>query len=298
MNKKLKKLQLIIAGILAIIMLTASMPYSSEASYYGSYVSDNTNILDLQNDNVKDFELIDYTNYDVLSSLNWDHADELLSSLLFKNDIESYGIKSTSSTSEKFNHTFEILDKDGKTTYCTITYNVTKASTLFSDVEVYEALNDFPDYYKTYLDMLYGQIYPNATKLGTATVKYNCHYYAWFNGDDSYWYDSSKPQIDFSDGSCVEVTSPSAGDIICYFDANGNNIHSGVVASVSNGTSNGICGNADLVTVKSKWGTAGLYQHRGDQCPYTSTYGGNAVSVKYYHRHVKGTMYTQWCIFS
>lgn len=123
--------------------------------------------------------------------------------------------------------------------------------------------------------------------MGTATVKYDCHYYAWFNGDDSYWYDSSKPQIDFSDGSCVEVTSPSAGDIICYFDENGNNIHSGVVVSVSNGTLNGICGNADLVTVKSKWGALGLYRHRGDQCPYTSTYGGDAVSVKYYHRQAK-----------
>lgn len=284
MKRMLKKAQLIIAGILAIIMLTASMPYSLETAYCESdneavnpiYMSVFSSVFSEKG--IEPTAMIPD-----ISSLNLDYMDEIFKSVWSNNGVEQLGVNSASATVSR---DIPILDEDGHEITFTAVYNVTEASTLFSDVEVWDSVNDFPAYYKTYLDMLIGQQFPNATKLATATVSYNCHYYAWFNGDDSYWYDSSNPQTDFSDGSCVEVTSPSAGDIICYFDANGNNIHSGVVVSVSSGTSNRVCGNSNLVTVKSKWGTAGLYQHRGDQCPYTSTYGGSAVSVKYYHRNM------------
>lgn len=42
---------------------------------------------------------------------------------------------------------------------------------------------------------------------------------------------------------------------------------------------------SNLFTVRSKWSNGGLYEHRGDQCPYTSTYGGIATYVKFYKLH-------------
>ena len=60
------------------------------------------------------------------------------------------------------------------------------------------------------------------------------------------------------------------------------NIHSGIVTGVLTGTSNNICGTADLVTVTSKWGSYGLYSHNGLYCPYTSNNGGAADYVKYF----------------
>ncbi len=62
--------------------------------------------------------------------------------------------------------------------------------------------------------------------------------------------------------------TPQAGDIVCYFEGSVLQ-HSAIVESVSTGTSNGKCGNVDLLTVVSKWGAGGLYRHNGYECPYT-----------------------------
>lgn len=130
-------------------------------------------------------------------------------------------------------------------------------------------------------------IVPEATRLSPSSKKYNCHSYAWYwpSTLNTYW--MPNPQFYIIDGSYSE-SEGEIGDIICYLDQDGNNIHSGIVVGKIEGISNGICGNANLVTVESKWGDYGLYNHRGDQCLYTSPYGGRAVSVKYYEPRNQG----------
>lgn len=114
--------------------------------------------------------------------------------------------------------------------------------------------------------------YPSAVQIAPATAKYNCHSYAWHNqlyATNTYWLDD--PGVyHFADISLyTEVTTPQVGDIVCYLNAYGDNLHSGIIVSISSGDSNEICGNSDLLIVQSKWGMHGLYEHRGDLCPYT-----------------------------
>ena len=133
---------------------------------------------------------------------------------------------------------------------------------------------------------------PQATRIADSTNRYNCHSYAWYqqSTDNPYWIDD--PSAYYTDGSYIQVSTPHINDRICYFNKSGENIHSGIIIDAYSGYSNGICGNSDLVKVISKWGTWGLYEHRGDQCPYSPSYGGDAVTVKYYHRHDYSYSYT------
>lgn len=162
-------------------------------------------------------------------------------------------------------------------------------------VEAYHYLEDLPEDYITFLNDYTDDMYSNATRLATATRMYNCHSYAWYNQDEAanqYWINDPSPY--YLDYSYCNVLEPQAGDIVCYFDDNGTtdtsddiNLHSGVVTSVLNGTSNNECGNSDLIMVISKWGPAGLYLHNGYECPYTkysdSEYEGEIADyVKYY----------------
>lgn len=158
-----------------------------------------------------------------------------------------------------------------------------------TNVEVYKVLNDISDDLVSEFNSIVASQYPNSIRLGNATAKYNCHSYAWYSqsSSNSYWMNYPSPY--YEDNSYLEVSTPMQGDIICYFDDNGtsnnyaddSNLHSGIVVSYDSSiSSNGVCGNSNQVVVKSKWGAYGLYQHRGDQCPYTS-----ADYVKYYRRH-------------
>lgn len=128
-------------------------------------------------------------------------------------------------------------------------------------------------------------IVSTAVRVADSSRKYNCHSYAWYqqSPENPYWMDD--PSAYYTDGSYFEVSAPYINDRICYFNKNGFNLHSGIVIDTYSGDSNGVCGIANLVKVESKWGRLGLYQHRGDQCPYTNSYGGSATSVKFYHRH-------------
>lgn len=132
------------------------------------------------------------------------------------------------------------------------------------------------------------ELVPEATRIADSSAVYNCHSYAWYQRSISNyrWIGDVSPYI--NDGTYEEITlfgDVEIGDIICYFDSNDQNKHSGVVIAKTEGASNNVCGNSDLVTVCSKWGEWGLYEHQGDQCPYTSTYGGDAIYVKYYRVH-------------
>ena len=140
--------------------------------------------------------------------------------------------------------------------------------------------------------------FPNAVNIAPATWDYNCHSYAWYSQDyNSNFYWMPDPTAYITDGSSYEVDTPQVGDRIVYFTSTNQIVHSGIVDSLNDGVSNGICGTANLVNVKSKWHFYGLYLHRGDECHYT-TYNPNewnpASYVKYYrlHSHEYNCTYT------
>ena len=170
-----------------------------------------------------------------------------------------------------------------------------------NQVEVYETLNDLSaeiiSDYNNYFDMHF----PNATRISTATARYNCHSYAWYSqstSSNNYWMNNPGAYYSVGDMSYIEVTTPRPGDIICYYDNNGTpnyfaddeNLHSGIVVNYNPSIAiNNVCGNSNQVTVVSKWGAAGLYQHIGDYCPYTSTFSGTANYVRYYRPRTNET---------
>ena len=118
-----------------------------------------------------------------------------------------------------------------------------------------------------------------------ASLRYNCHSYAWVERDTeltSGWVDSVGAFI--QDGSYVRIAEPEVGCIVVYYKtmsidlvtihADGSETsesiiylrslsHSGVVTAVPTGSRQ-----LSDITVESKWGRAGLFRHKGDVCPY------------------------------
>ncbi len=143
--------------------------------------------------------------------------------------------------------------------------------------------------------------YPDATLIASSSIRYNCHSYAWYqqSTDNPYW--MGDPSAYYTDGSYTESIGY-IGDVVCYINEHGENIHSGIVIERRSGISNGVCGDADLITVRSKWHYYGLYEHRGDYCPYVLEEQTPAVTVKYYHRHkfnfeeINASTHTRSCI--
>ena len=100
-----------------------------------------------------------------------------------------------------------------------------------------------------------------------ATVKYNCHSYAWHDQSSSnkYWIDLPD---DYLEDPLVDRThTPTVDDRIVYQkNKNGEYLHSGIYIK-----------SGSALRVASKWGNWGLYYHAVDNCPaeygsYTSSY--------------------------
>lgn len=159
-------------------------------------------------------------------------------------------------------------------------------------VTAWHYIDDYTTYEKERLQYCYERDY-NVVGISLPTSKYNCHSYAFYSQDtenNDCWISDPTPYI--SDKSYIEISEPISGDIIAYFDdmdtttsSDDDWIHSGIISEVLTGTSNNVCGNSNLVNIISKWGQYGLFSHRGDECIYTTTYGGAADYVKYYRRH-------------
>lgn len=98
--------------------------------------------------------------------------------------------------------------------------------------------------------------YPNASFHSNASVKYNCHSYAWYQQSRNlYWIND--PSNYMTDGSySLRYGTPSVGMKVYYYNGD----HSGIVANISNGA----------IYVLSKWGAYGLYQHYLNDCPYSA----------------------------
>ncbi|CAM3920925.1 MULTISPECIES: hypothetical protein [Paenibacillus] len=120
--------------------------------------------------------------------------------------------------------------------------------------------------------------YPNATKLRDATSVYNCHSYAWYSTSSTnpYWMDN--PSAYWTDGSYKSSSSGAAGYRI-YYSTSGNE-HTGIINSVLYGPPAPGKGWSSLTDVTSKWGMAGLYKHRANDCPYYSS----ESALRYYYR--------------
>ncbi|MCM1259531.1 MAG: Ig-like domain-containing protein [Prevotella sp.] len=100
-----------------------------------------------------------------------------------------------------------------------------------------------------------------------------------------YYSDYSYDEID------VTKESLKVGDKICYFGyvkgyPTYMNLHSGIVEEIQQPVLDNSPSEASKIIVSSKWGKAGLYEHKGDYCPYTGS-DYRCTSVRYFrpHRH-------------
>lgn len=118
--------------------------------------------------------------------------------------------------------------------------------------------------------------FPNAQRIGDASMQYNCHSYAWYQRktNNPYWID--EPEAYFTDGSYIETKSPRIGDRAVYYNKWDRVVHSAIIVAIgdSNDTSS--------ITVESKWGMAGLYRHKIYYCSYASQCGGETKYIKFY----------------
>lgn len=129
----------------------------------------------------------------------------------------------------------------------------------YSQVSVFE-LREMSQADKNANDAYMASRYPNATKLRSASYKYNCHSYAWYSTSSSNSWWMNYPTKYMTDGSYKKTTSPSRNQKVYY--PNPGNEHSGIITSVS----------GSKIKVTSKWGAFGLYEHNEMDCPYFSMY--------------------------
>ena len=144
------------------------------------------------------------------------------------------------------------------------------------EIEIKRYIDDYTDEDRERKHKLVADLYPDAILLAPATKLYNCHSYAWYeNGTtNTCWIDNP---IDFySTGGYKEVSDPQVGDIICYINADGVNIHSGVVVELDP-TKVGL----SSIIVISKWGANALYKHAANYCYY---YDYECEYITYYQR--------------
>ena len=104
--------------------------------------------------------------------------------------------------------------------------------------------------------------YPSATYLRSATVKYNCHSYAWHSQSATNKHWMNDPSKYMSDGSYYRyTTSPRTGMKAYWYTGD----HSGIVSKIT------YSGGVNTFYTTSKWGSYGLYEHVLSNCPYSGT---------------------------
>jgi len=104
------------------------------------------------------------------------------------------------------------------------------------------------------------KIYPNAISRTAPSGVYNCHGLTFASRRTSLEESAQIPVI-LDDDKYVEI-GPSevlAGDVIVYYDSDGEPNHSGIVV--------GVKGELKLPIICSKWGSAGEFVHRMGDCP-------------------------------
>lgn len=155
-------------------------------------------------------------------------------------------------------------------------------------------VNDFDDAYIAN-DQFNSPLNYLGTNANPDLISYNCHYYTFFVTVNprhyqmgyNYYQLNNDVSTFINSGTYVETDRYNA-EIIVYYDSDGDITHSGRVLKAYDGTPSGICGDANLVQVISKWGGGFICVHRGDCCPYSGGEYGDGSTVKYYaynHTH-------------
>ena len=120
------------------------------------------------------------------------------------------------------------------------------------------------------------------TRVFEPTAKFNCHSYAWYKTQtwNNYWILYAEPFA--GDTYCQEIYNTSSvqeKDVIVYWkydSGQSDSVHSGVVESKV----------GNQITIKSKFGQAGIYLHTPSSVPYEYDY------VTYYRYHHYTNQYT------
>ncbi len=161
---------------------------------------------------------------------------------------------------------------------------ITPNETIVPSEEVSSEMSDLEILY--YNSNEYPYIRKGAVKLDEPTAFYNSHSYAWYNQDyeNNHYTISDKDVLEYiNDGSYVETAMAHVGDIICYYrvrleytdDSKKilNNFipylgHSGIITEIKGTFDPENLYTLKNVTMISKWGKGGLYEHTGDNTPY------------------------------
>lgn len=127
---------------------------------------------------------------------------------------------------------------------------------------VYSRSPEFTSQEISQTNSYYDKTWPRATRVGSATIKYNCHSYAWYQRSTSnpYWIDQGPANTYVNDGSYYKYTGTPRLGMIYYYN---NGEHSGVSIGAK------MVDGSQVHYARSKWGAAGLYEHAFSYCPYT-----------------------------
>lgn len=122
-----------------------------------------------------------------------------------------------------------------------------------------------------------------AYRISGASILYNCHSYAWhkMSVTNTYWISYINSYL--NDTNCTEISSSQLQryDIVVYY-VDGAVQHSAVIYNIAdNGT----------LTLRSKWGRAGVYEHTLSQVPSSYLQNGTP-NVRYYRYHDFAARYT------
>lgn len=230
-------------------------------------------------------------------------TEKILADLSIEDSREKLGFVNGANGTYTFEFVYYIYDDKGfvdeDIQYEYIEYTCTYINVPYTSnkVEAKMIKNDFSEETIELWDDLMQRSFPDTEQKRSASYYYNCHSYAWYSTSTSNFYWIDFPEEFYQDNcSYEEVTTPAVGDIICYYAADGTNLHSGIVTAVNVASSNGMCGNSNTVNVISKWGLYGLYEHNGYECPYT-TYVQHTVdnppatTVRYFRYHAHAFSY-------
>lgn len=175
-----------------------------------------------------------------------------------------------------------VNEHSGASTYA---YNSYVQTPNGSDVLVYVWQSSDGDFSTTAKQELADEVavaYPNATRLRHATIKYNCHSYAWYSTSASNIRWMPYPGAFITDGSYPELTkmTTSVGSRIVYYDtvdgSYGTPTHTAVIYSYKDYPKS-----RRTFVVESKWGSYGLYRHDSYDSPYSYD-GPVPYDIKYF----------------
>ena len=127
-------------------------------------------------------------------------------------------------------------------------------------------------------------LYPDSGR--NATVKYNCHSYAWYStsSNNTNWIES----FNTTNYILTTLQSVNVGEIVVYCDSYGGNVNSGtlrthsalVISKIYHPVHQNV---VEDLSMKSKWGRCGVYSHNFANCPYYKYRSTNYISDRLYY---------------